>query len=71
MKLSTCLFVAAALTALAAPSAQAVVVTGAGNGSFLSVTNCSTACGITDGGNTLRLGASSAVHEAGLGPCGS
>ena len=62
MKLATLALAAATLTAsiAATPAARAVTVTGTGNGSFSNVTNCSSsACGITDNGNTLRLGANS------------
>ena len=61
MKLSTLLLAAAALAASAAtaPSAFAVVVTGTGNGSFSNIQNCSAGCAITNGNNTLQLGANS------------
>lgn len=61
MKLSTFFLAAAAFAAVAAaaPSAYAVVVTGTGNGSFSNITNCTAGCAITNGGNTLQLGANS------------
>lgn len=56
MKLSTFILAAAAFTALAAPSAQAVVVTGTGNGSFSNITNCLFGCSLSADRNTLTLG---------------